>query len=577
MTLNSAALKGVAMRKATSFSPSLLTLGLVALLGLIVVTPMLLLVFASFVDTPPRPGATSFHGTLANYRAIINSSTLSALYRTVVIGLGGTALAALWGVGLAWLAARTNVPFRRLIQFAGIVPLFVSPLIGAVAYSFLASPRQGLINIALRGVGIDLTLHIYTIPGIIFVFGLYYAPYIYLLVYSSLTLSNPELEESASVHGASLARVARHVTLPLALPALAGGSILAFALIVEDFPVPQVLGASNGLYTLPTFIYRLMSTPPTSPNRAAALGVLLTLVMTALVLIQRRHVAGREYTTVTGKGLHLKSVNLGVYRWLGAAVAGSYFLFAIALPVIALAVISFRDNVFVGSMSSLLSPRGWTVEHVVQTLQYEPLQSGLQNSLLSGLMAAVFGGVLYFVMAYVVYRTGTGRGRGLVEVIASLPLAMPALVLGMAILWTWLVIPIPLYGTIGILVLAYIARFMPQGFRGTSSSMLQIHHEVEEAARVSGANRLRATAEILLPLMRTSIFATCLLVLILSMRELSASIFLFTSDTRVLSIVLYDQYDKGFASRAAVIGLVYMVVLGLITFAGRRYLEPRGS
>jgi len=541
-------------------------------LTFLIVVPVGMLLYASVLDAPPRPGAARANFTLENFRSLYGSrSTLFAVRNSLLIGVGGTALAMAIGMLLAWLGARTDVPGRWLVQLAGITPLFVSSLVGALAWSLIGSPRAGYANTALESIGIPLTVNIYSVTGMIFVFGLYYAPYAYLFVASALTLMNPELEEAAEVHGGSTTRVMRRITFPLVLPATMGAFILTFVLIIENFPVAQVLGSPGGVQTLPAYIFRLMAAAPSRPNEASAAGLVLMLIMVVLVTFQARLLAKRSYVTVSGKGFRPRRIGLGKWRWAAFGFAAAYLFVAVVIPFFALGQAALRRTQFISGLGDFFDPTDFTTRAFSSLLDYGPFSLGLRNSMIVGLLTAVLGGTLHLVTAYTVHRSEV-PGRKVLDYVSMLPVTVPALVIGLGFLWTWINLPVPLYGTLLILVLAYTARFMPQGYRGISSTILQVHRDLEESAQVAGASRVRAASTIVIPLIKTGIFSTMMLLFILSMRELSASIFLFTSETRILSIVLYDQWTSGTYSRMAAISIVYSLILFVLTMLGRKWL-----
>lgn len=545
---------------------------LMLVLTFLIIVPVGMLLYASVLDAPPRPGADRANFTLEHFRTLYGSrSTLFAILNSMAIGIGGTAMAMTIGMLLAWLGARTDVPGRWLVQLAGIMPLFVSSLVGALAWSLIGSPRAGYINNALESLGIPLSVNIYSVGGMIFVFGLYYAPYAYLFVASALTLMNPELEEAAEVHGGSITRVMRRITFPLVLPATMGAFILTFVLIIENFPVAQVLGSPGGVQTLPSYIFRLMAAAPSRPNEASAAGLVLMVIMVALVTFQARLLAKRSYVTVSGKGFRPRKISLGKWRWAGFAFAASYLFIAVVIPFFALGQAALRRSQFISDIADFFDPTVFTLRAFTSLLDYGPFSLGLRNSIIVSLLTAVFGGALHLVTAYTVHRSDV-PGRKMLDYVSMLPITVPALVIGLGFLWTWINLPVPLYGTLLILVLAYSARFMPQGYRGISATILQVHRDLEESAQVAGASRIRAARTIVIPLIKTGIFSTMMLLFILSMRELSVSIFLFTSDTRLLSIVLYDQWTSGTYSRMAAISIVYSLILFALTMLGRKWL-----
>ncbi|MQA79183.1 MAG: ABC transporter permease subunit [Streptosporangiales bacterium] len=548
---------------------------LFVVLFFLVVVPMGILLYATFVDTPPRPGAPPAKFTLDNYAQLLSPDNITALTNTLAVGVGGTVIAVVIGCVLAWLAARTNVPAKPLVQMAGIMPLFVSSLVGSIAWAVIASPRQGYVNILMRDLGLPEFVNIYSRPGLIFVFGLYYAPYVFLFVNSALTLLNPELEDAAQVHGANSWRVLRHVTLKLVTPALLGAATLTLMLIMENFTVPQVLGSPRGIQTIPTQIYRLMATSPSQPNVASVAGTVLLVITIAMVIIQRRLLATRQYVTVTGKGLHPRVRNLGPWRWVGFAFAVGYILLAVVLPIWALAQSALRPNPYTPNFASLFDLDQFNLDIMREALDSQSFQFGLINSILVGIGTALFGGALYLLLAYIVHRTDT-PGRRYLQYIAMWPIAVPALVISLGFLWTWIRFPL-VYGTLAVLILAYISRLMPQGFQGVSSSMIQVHKDLEESAFISGASRLRTVWEILLPLIRTGVASTLMLIFILSMRELSVAIFLFTSETQVLSIAIYSEWEGGRLPPVAAMSLLYVALMLVLTLIGRRFLGIRAG
>jgi iron(III) transport system permease protein len=548
---------------------------LAAILVVLVGLPLALLVLTSFIDVAPRPGAGLGSFTLDNYAQLAGPGNLNAAWNSLVISLFGTALAMLIGGLTGWLAARTDVPFRGLAQLAGIVPLFMSALVGTLAWALIASPRAGYINVGLEALGIGMTVNIYSMGGIVFVMGLFYAPYAFLLINSALTLMNPELEEAGSVHGGTMRRILGKVTFPIVTPAVAGSAILTFVLISENFPVVQILGSAGSIETLPARLFRLMVASPQRANEAAALGIALLVLLSVIIYAQRRLISRRSYVTVSGKGFRPRKIRLGRWRWPAFAFVVAYLMLAVVLPYFALLESALRRHQFLDGFLDLFDGSAFGMQNFTAAAGYRPFQEGLQNSLIVALATAVLGGALHFVLAYVVRRT-TIPGRGLLEYVTNVPLAVPALVLGMGFLWSWLRLPVPVYGTLVILVMAFVARFLPQGFQGVSSTIVQVDKDLEDAAIVAGAKRRRAVSTVTLPLVKTGVVSTMLLLFILSFRELSAALFLFTSDTRTLSVVIYDQWESGQWPRVAAMSLMYSLVLLVVTLVGRRWFGLRG-
>lgn len=545
---------------------------LVAVLLLLVVFPIGMLLYASLVDSPPRPGAPPQRFTLANYAAVLNGANLAALRNSFLIGLGGTAVSVVIGASLAWFSARTDVPGRAVVQVAGIMPLFIPALVGALAWSFVASPTSGYLNLAFASLGSEFNVNVYSLPGMIFVFGLYYAPYSFLFLNSALALMNPEFEEAATVHGGELRSVLGGVTFPLVKPALLGASILTFALVLENFTVPQVLGGPVGIPTLPSRIYSLMTSSPARPNEATVVGVLLMVLMAVLILGQNRLLRGRSYTTVTGKGFRPRVVALGRWRWAAFAAALAFLFLAVGVPFLALMQTAMRQNLYLSGFSDLFDTSQLSFDSFGEVLSDPRVRLGLRNSIILGTMTALLGGAFHLLLAYLSHRTRL-PGRRLLEYLAVAPIAIPSLVLSLGFLWAWINLPVPVYGTMAVLVMAYTVRFMPQGYRSLTSTIGQVHADLEDSAFVSGASRARAVWSVTVPLIRTGVISTMLLLFILAVRELTASLFLATFDTRVLAIVLFDTWVNGRLDQVAAISILYSLLLLVVTLVARRWFR----
>ncbi|GAA3929315.1 iron ABC transporter permease [Microbacterium soli] len=545
----------------------------VLVMVVLVIIPMIMLLIAAFTDSPPRPGDPLGNFTVENFNAILTSRGITAAVNSIIIAVCAGAFAVAIGTGLAWVAARTDVPWRAVAQTAGIIPLFISAFVGAMAWSLVASPRSGYINLLFSTLGWNITWDVYSIGGIIFVQSLYYSPYPFLFVYGALRLMNPELEEAALVHGARQWTVVTNVTLPIIRPALLGAGVLTFALILEDFPIPTILGAANDVQTLPSYVYSLMTVAPSEVNQASAVGIVLLALLVIIIVTQRLLLKGKAYTTVSGKGFRPGMIKLGRWRWPVFSLVMLYLFLAIVVPIAALAVAAFSGARYLSSFRDLFDPSAYSADAFIDSVTSRAFIQATSNSFIAGGAAALFGLVLFVLLAYFVLRTNL-IGKRFLGVLTVAPVAIPSLVMGIAFFWTWSVIPLPVYGTLAVLVLAYIARFIPQGYGGIAASMEQIHPDLEAAAEVSGAGKMRALWWATVPLLRTSIISAGLMVLILSIRELASSIFLFTSRTRVLSVLVFGQWENGQWDRVASMSLAYSAILLVITVVGGKWLKP---
>lgn len=547
-----------------------LSAGLLALLTALIVLPIGFVLLSAFTDRVPRPGNISLAGMgWDNFSTAISPTARAAGLNSLIVGASTAVLAVALGFALAFLTARTDVPGRRFMYLAGIVPLFLPSYVGALAWAILASPSAGLLNVLSRDAGSDMTVNVYNMPGLIFVLTIYYAPYPFLLIHGALTLMNPDLEDAASLHGAPRHRVLRAVTMPLTLPAIGGSAILVFVLAVENFPVAALIGNAGRVDTIPAMIYRLMNSSPSRGNEASAIAVLLVVVVLSVTALQRVVMARRTFTTVSGKGVRPRTIPLSRWKLPALGLGISYFVLAVVLPISALLLVAVRSSPYMSSFSQLGQPGALSSASFEALLTSPVVRQATVNSVVVGVSAAAIGTILAFVLAYTVYRTRTA-GRSALEYVSMTPLAVPHIVLGLGLLWTWLLIPLPVYGTLAVLVIAFVAAQMPQGFRGVSASIQQMDRELEDSAVMHGATRVRAISSVTVPLMRVGLTSSFLLLLMLSMRELTVPLFLFTSETRLLSIVIFDDFENGAFPRAAAISVFYCLVLFVLASISRR-------
>jgi iron(III) transport system permease protein len=443
----------------------------------------------------------------------------------------------------------------------------VPPLVAGVAWSILGSPKSGLVNTMLKWAGIDWRIDLYSLTGLILVFGMYYAPYVYMFTASALRNMDPSLEEAAEISGVGPVRTLFTVTFPLIAPAIISGALLSFIVMLGIYGIPAVLGAPANISVLTTYIFQLTNWSPPLYSTAAAVAIILMVVTGALVLLQQRVLAGRSYTTVAGKAFRPRALDLGPWRWFTLALALIYLVVVVVLPTLALIVAAFRRFLFIPSMASLFEMKNYSLIHFYSIFDNPLTMRSIWNTMEVGLITAVLGGALAFAIGYTVHRSQAPGRRG-IDVVATLPVAIPGLVIGVAYLWAWIGLPGGLYGTIWILALAFVARFMPDTMKSLSTSFLQIHRELEEAAWVCGKCLLGTIRTIVLPLARPGTIAAMTLLFILAIRELGSSLFLYSTDTMVMAVLLLDYYEGGNTGKTAAFSLVQTVLLAvLIGFA----------
>lgn len=547
---------------------------LVATLGVLVVLPILMVFQTAFIVGLPDSmfGATGF--TLENFTRVFDARVGTAALNSVIVALGGTAFATVLGCSLAWLAARTDIPGKPFIHLAAILPLFISVLVAAVTWSLLGAGNAGYLNIMLADLGIPFRFEMRSLLGFIFVEGLYHVPYPFLFTYAALTMVTSDMEDAAAVHGANPIQATRRIVFPLVKPAILGSIILNIVIMFENVSIPLILGSPIGLETLSIRIYFMMTSSPFDPNGASAVALIMAAVICVLLYAQRWVLGQKDYQTVTGKGINQRPVSLGVWRYAAFGLVAIYFFVAIVLPVLALLLGSLRANMYIPNTAAFFDVSQMSFNRLVNVATNSQVHLGFRNSLLVSTSVAIIGTLLCFASAYVVNRTRL-PGRQALEYIAMIPLAVPSLLLAMGTLWLWVGSPLPVYGTILIIIIAFIPRFMPQGYRAIASSITQIHNDLEEAALVCGATRMQTIKRIIVPLVRGGLFATAFLLFVLGLREVGAALFLSTAFTRVLAIMLLESYESGMWDFVASLSLLYSLLLAVVTVIGRRWMTSQ--
>ena len=549
---------------------------LLVVLTFLVVYPVAMLLLGALTNTNPVvDGFGIFDLSFANFITVLaNPNVHLALANSMIACGGGTALAVVIGLTFSWVVVRTNTPGKRFIAAASMLPLFVPPLVAAVAWSILASPRTGLLNTLLASMGIGWRFNVYSMPGLIAIFGIYYAPYVYMFTASALRNMDPALEEAAEVTGATALRTLLTVTFPLIAPAIISGMLLSFVVMLGIYGIPAVLGTPADIPVLTTYIFKLTNWSPPLYSTAASVAIILMVVTGFLVWLQHNVISRRSYTTVAGKAFRPALLNLGPWRYLTLGLAIAYLCIVVVLPTLALIVAAFRKFLFIRDLPALFDMRQYALIHFERLFANPLALRSIVNTMEVGFVTAIFGGALAFAIGYTINRTRM-PARRTIDVISTLPVAIPGLVVGVAYLWAWIGLPGGLYGTIWILALAFIARFMPDTVKALSTSLMQIHRELEEAAWICGRGLLATIRSIVLPLARPGVIAAMTLLFILAIRELGSSLFLYTSNTMVMAVLLLDYYEGGNVGITAAFSLVQTMLLGVLI--GIAHLLSRGG
>jgi iron(III) transport system permease protein len=539
----------------------------------IAVIPLGFLLWQSF--RTPQMAAADAVFTLGNYRAAYGTSDTLRLFWTSIQFASGTAvLAFVLGTALAWMNERTNTPFKSLFFALSLIPLVIPSILFTVAWIFLASPQIGIINLVLQGVlGLDAPpFDIYSLGGMIWVDGLHYSPMAFLLMTAAFRAMDPSLEESATMSGAGVLQVAWRVTLRLVWPAIVATILILFVRAIESFEVPALLGLPAGIEVFTSAIYQAVHRYPSQIGLASAYAVALLVITTSgIYFVSRLSSQGSRYATMTGKGFRPRLIDLGRWRWLTAAIFIVYFLLIVVLPFSVLLWSSLQRFYAVPSMEALQT---LTLDPYRFVLAYPDLARTVWNSVFLSFSAATIVMLVTSVICWIVVKTAL-PGRWLLDNVASLPIVFPGLVLGLSIMIFYLHVDIGVYGTIWIMLLAYITRFMPYGLRYSTTSMLQIHKELEESAAMSGASWTTTFRRIILPLLKPGLVAGWIYVMIVSIRELSTSILLYSPDTQVISIVIWELWENGQYVELSALGVLFIIALFVLVliaqWLGRKY------
>jgi iron(III) transport system permease protein len=547
-TISEVSARGAERRLHLDLSAVLMA-GASALLALLVILPLAWLAWYAFTNP-----AGEF--TLANFAALATDPTLAdPILTTLTIAVSVSLASVIVAMPLAWLVARTDIPARRTIRVAMTASFVTPPFLGAIAWEILAAPNSGILNRLWRDwSGAEAALfNIYSLPGLIFVIACYTSPFVFVLLANALDRIPADLEDAAGILGAAPSRILRDVTLPLVLPAILAGALIAFLQAMVLFGSPAILALPAGFHTVTTKIFMLFQFPP-KPNIAAAAALPLLTVTVLLLWGQKRLLGRRRFTVVGGKGGAPRRIKLGGWRWAALGFALLVLAFPVFLPYAALLKAAATR---VPSDPLSLSTLTW---HNVNFVFFEFSQTmpAIRNTLILAGSSATAGALLAFALAWLVARA-THPGRRAVEFLATAPAAVPGIVLGVGLFLAYTKPPLMLYGTLWILLLAFLTIELPPAFQQMRSAFHAIHPELEEASRILGATRMTTLRRITAPLVRASLVAAWCFIFIGVVRELSAAIMLFTARTKVLSVVIYDLNESGDLGAIAVLGISMLI------------------
>jgi iron(III) transport system permease protein len=532
-----------------AIAPRQIVMPLIVLLcGALVIYPIGFLINESLNVGDPStfpPEAYGFDNYLNlpdDYRALANTLLVSCI---------ATVLAVVFGFLQAWILTRTNIPGRQRLERLMELPYYMTPLIGALAWGVLLGPKTGLVNQAWRSTGAPGDLFdVYSPWGIAWVMALFEGTVAFVMISAAMKSMDPSLEESSRVLGAGKLRTALRVTLPLVAPGVLSATIFVFAEMLGSFAAAFVLGIPGRFYVVTTVIWQATLSFPPDYGRAAAMGLSLFGVMLITLTIARFVLRHGTYTTITGKAFRPREMDVGIMRWPLLAIAWGYIVVAVILPLGALLLTSFERFATV-----VLPQMHFTLANYETALQMGSVGPAFVNSLILGLSVATIGVVVIGVLAWIIYRSRM-PGSGAAEYVIMFPQAVPRLVFGLGLLWAWINMPIPIYGTLWLLALAYFTVFLPLGLRTIASVVLQVDPSLEECARVCGAGWGYQMRTVTMPLLRPGLVAAWLLIFIASVRELGVSIFLMGPNSKVIAPAIVNSWLSSSSELSAAMALI---------------------
>jgi iron(III) transport system permease protein len=540
---------------------SLTLVGVALIIGYLVLTPMIFLLYETFFEEGGF--------TLGGFERAYGTSGFGEMIRnSIVFTIGSSILPLVIGTFLAYVTVRTNVPFRSLLFAAALVPLIIPGLLYTIAWVLISGSNAGIINQVSEAIIGRPVFNIFSMAGMIWVEGTHNTPLAFLFMAAAFRSMDPSLEEAALVAGASRAAMIRKVTIPLIRPAMAGAMLLVGIKTLGAFEVPTLLGLPDGIYVFVSRIFFELRDFPYDTAAAGALSIgLIALAVVGVFAINRLGGDGREYATVTGKGFRPRRLELGKARGIIGGIVVFYFVLTTVLPISVMLFTSFLPFTQGFSLEAFGS---FSLDNYRALLTDEVFGRSVANSGLLSIGSATIIMALTGLAAWFVVKSRV-PGRQLLDHLTFLPIVVPGLVIGLAVSFVYLRNPFPfqIYGTLAILLIAYVTNFMPYGMRYAVPSLLQLSNELEESASVAGATWTQVGRRVVLPLMWPGLLAGWIYLVIVTVRELSSSILLYSPGNEVISIVVFQLYELGAMTTISALGIV--MVTALILFVAVSY------
>lgn len=551
------------------------TLLLGGILAWLVAVPLLVLLISSLKPSglPLDPG-----WTLANYiRTYADPKFYELVWTTLRFAVGSSLLALSIGVLMAWLVERTDLPAKGLVRVMVILPMATPPLLLAIGWIMLLSPRIGFVNhVLVDTFGLSSApFDIFSLSGMIFVEALSLVPSTFLILSPAFRNMDPNLEEAAATSGAGFWLMLRRIVLPLLLPAIlaAGAFLMIVGFVVFD--IPGIIGMPVGIFVLASHVVYLAHDAAGGMSQyglISAIAVFFLAILFLLAFAYRRATrqAGR-FVTVTGKNFRPRPFALKRWRWPAFAIVAAYFVLATIAPI---GVLTWASLIPYYAAPSWEMLQNLTLSHHEAFFGNRRAVQAAQNSVVIAIVAATLVALLSVLVSWTVVRS-KAVGKEVIDVLSFVPIAIPGVMIGVALVHVYLVFSWSgIYGSIWIIVIAYLTTYISFGSRATHGVMAQLHPDLEDAARTSGAGWLRVMRRIIVPLTLPAILAVWIWVLAHCMRELSSALLLQGNDNRTIPVLLYNYWSGGQPNRAAAVG-VWLVVAMLVVVSLWQFLASR--
>jgi iron(III) transport system permease protein len=526
-----------------------------ATLAYLVLPPFFFILHTSLV-TDRGLQAGSF--TIQHFVNIIDSlgDVKTLLSNSLIFSLGSAAVALSYGTALAWLAERSDAPFRNLAYVSAYVSFAIPGIIKVVGWIMLLGPKAGMLN----ALGVALTgqafFNIFSLGGMVLVESFLWIPIVFLLMSTPFRAMDPSLEEAATTAGSSSWQVFRRVTFPLAVPSVLAVLILTIIRSLEAFEIPALIGIPAGVEVLTTKIYLQIKGGLIPKYGEASAYSIILIVLVAVGLIPYYRITSKTYkfTTISGKNFRPHRIALGKWRWLGGGLMLVLPLLQF-LPIVAIAWSSFLPFAQVPSRKAL---ELLTFNNYIAAFNDSGVIRSVTNSLTVSISSATAAVAITFFAAWLIVRASI-KARWILDQMAMLPLVFPGIVMGIAILKMYLLLPVPVYGTIWILVLAFIARYLPYGIRFSHSALLSLHKELEEGAMASGASWFQMVRHVVVPLIMPALLAGWIYIFLITFKELSIALLLYSPGSQVVAVTIWELWENGHVGELAAFSLIITV------------------